>query len=117
MVRHLLQLGSTAIAVKELAGLVTNGRRSRIETLERSKKVHMLVGLGVGTAVGVTTGILMAPRSGKETRSKIVSGTSEIIENAREELNTASNRVREAGRNAADTVKETADNARESVRK
>lgn len=117
MLKNLIHVGSYAYAAKELAGLFSNSRKSRAEELERDKKINLLVGLTVGGAVGMAAGILVAPRSGKETRARIASGTEKVFENVQEGLHEAGERVRRTGRQAAQTVREKTENAKESVAK
>src|SRR5258708_1542341 len=44
----------------------------RIRLLSRDRTDRMLVGLGVGIGIGVLLGIVLAPRSGKDTQEWLV---------------------------------------------
>jgi len=53
------------------------------------------IGAGIGTAVGVAAGVLLAPKSGKETREDITKATKETLENVKEGLNVAKEKIEE----------------------
>ena len=44
-----------------------------------SDKMYFIGGLFIGTVIGGTLGVLLAPSSGDETRKKITEGTEEVI--------------------------------------
>lgn len=46
----------------------------------------VVIGLGLGLALGATAGMLLAPKSGKETREEIATGTREVLEQVREQV-------------------------------
>ncbi|MGM0376603.1 MAG: YtxH domain-containing protein [Bacteroidota bacterium] len=80
----MVRYGSYAYAFRELANIFTGSRTIRAKKEAGRRKINLLVGLSVGTAMGVTAGILSAPRSGRETREKLASRTSEIVGNLKE---------------------------------
>ncbi|MFO8112577.1 MAG: YtxH domain-containing protein [Desulfosalsimonadaceae bacterium] len=86
---NLVRYGSYGYAFRELANIVAGSRTSRAQQEARGRNINLLVGLGVGTAMGLTAGILVAPRSGRETREKLASRTSEIVENLKEKRDEA----------------------------
>ncbi len=47
-----------------------------------NSKVYFVGGLFIGTVIGGTLGLLLAPSSGDETRKKITEGTEEVLGNA-----------------------------------
>ncbi|MBC3797193.1 YtxH domain-containing protein [Acetobacterium tundrae] len=47
-----------------------------------SNKLYFVGGLFLGTIIGGTLGVLMAPTSGLETRKKLAEGTEEVLGNA-----------------------------------
>ncbi|HEY5585362.1 MAG TPA: YtxH domain-containing protein [Ruminiclostridium sp.] len=53
------------------------------------------IGAGIGTAVGVAAGVLLAPKSGKETRENITKTTKETLENVKEGLIVAKEKIEE----------------------
>ncbi len=81
---NVIRYGSYAYAFRELANIVTGSRTIRAQQEARDRNINLLVGLSVGTAMGLTAGILVAPRPGRETREKLASRTSEIVENLKE---------------------------------
>ncbi|MHB8063763.1 MAG: YtxH domain-containing protein [Ruminiclostridium sp.] len=56
---------------------------------------NVAIGAGIGTAVGVTAGILLAPKPGKETREDIANTTKQALENVKEGLNVAKEKIEE----------------------
>ncbi len=84
MLDNLIRYGSYAYAFRELANIVTGSPTIRARQEARGRNVNLLVGLSIGTAMGLTAGILAAPRSGRETREKLASRTSEIVGNLKE---------------------------------
>ncbi|NLY85471.1 MAG: YtxH domain-containing protein [Tissierellia bacterium] len=57
-------------------------RARREENLKTAKNVA--VGTAIGTFIGAITGILFAPKSGKETREDIANKTKEVAGNIKE---------------------------------
>ncbi len=60
-------------------------RARREENLKTAKNVA--VGTAIGTFIGAITGILFAPKSGKETREDIANKTKEVAGNIKEAVN------------------------------
>ncbi len=61
-------------------------RRARREkNLETAKNIA--VGTAIGTFLGAVTGVLFAPKSGKETREDIANKTKEVAGNIKETVN------------------------------
>lgn len=56
---------------------------------------NVAIGAGIGTAVGVAAGVLLAPKSGKETREDIAKTTKDTLENVKEGLNVAKEKLEE----------------------
>jgi len=54
---------------------------------------NVAIGAGIGTAVGVTAGVLLAPKSGKETREDIANTTKKTLENVKEGLDVAKDKI------------------------
>jgi gas vesicle protein len=113
---NLLKAGGYMYAAKEITGML--GRTRKEEELKRSQNLNMLLGITFGTAVGVTTGLLLAPRSGRETRDRIAGHTHSLMEQMRDSAYHAKKdlerdpRVRSAvysARDAGETVKKEAE--------
>jgi len=73
----------------ELKGLFKK-KSSRKQTAK-----NVAIGAGIGTAVGVAAGVLLAPKSGKETREDIANTTKQTLENVKEGLNVAKEKIEE----------------------
>jgi len=54
---------------------------------------NVAIGAGIGTAVGVTAGMLLAPKSGKETREDIANTTKKTLENVKDGLDVAKDKL------------------------
>ncbi len=54
---------------------------------------NVAIGAGIGTAVGVAAGVLLAPKSGKETREDIAKTTKKTLENVKDGLNVAKEKL------------------------
>lgn len=80
-------------------------------------KAKVLGGILLGTGIGLAAGILMAPRSGKKTRKKIISKSREAanhlvdkandqIAAAKEAYNKKLSRITKNGKSAVDNLSE-----------
>jgi gas vesicle protein len=117
MVLNIIKAGGYAMILNELINQVNEARRSRAKALRRNRTKNMIIGAGIGTAVGVAAGILFAPKSGKETRQIIADRTSETVVNLKESVAAAKERIaastaekssmlREAGQKGVEAAKE-----------
>jgi gas vesicle protein len=71
----------------------------------------VVTGILVGSVIGATVGLLMAPTSGEETRRKI---KGEAME-AKQKLKTAAGNVESRARELAEEVRGNVDNVKESI--
>jgi gas vesicle protein len=117
MVLNIIKAGGYVMILNELLNQVNEARRSRAKALRRNRTKNMIIGAGIGTAVGVAAGILFAPKSGKETRQIIADRTSETVVNLKESVAAAKERIaastaekssmlREAGQKGVAAAKE-----------
>ncbi|MGA9539390.1 MAG: YtxH domain-containing protein [Desulfobacterales bacterium] len=117
MVLNIIKAGGYVMILNELLNQVNEARRSRAKALRRNRTKNMIIGAGIGTAVGVAAGILFAPKSGKETRQIIADRTSETVVNLKESVAAAKERIaastaekssmlREAGQKGVEAAKE-----------
>ncbi|MBF0235483.1 MAG: YtxH domain-containing protein [Desulfamplus sp.] len=72
--------------MKELGQLRTR------EIQQRSRTRNLIIGAGIGSAVGVAAGILFAPQSGRETRHIIANRAGETVKHLKE--NVAASKVK-----------------------
>jgi gas vesicle protein len=118
MVMNVIKAGGYLMILNELINQVNKSRRSRAKALRRDRTKNMVIGVGIGTAVGAAAGILFAPKSGKETRQIIADRTSEAVVNLKESVAAAKERIaasaaekssmlREAGQKGVEAAKET----------
>jgi len=71
---------------------------------ERSVLVSVLAGIGIGVLVGAVAGLLLAPKSGQETRDEL--GKS---------MNDLSDKITELGRNVSQKVTTAVDRTRATM--
>jgi gas vesicle protein len=62
---------------------------------DRSVLVSVLAGIGIGVLVGAVTGLLLAPKSGEETRDDLTKSLSDLNTKVNELGRTVSQRVTE----------------------
>ena len=72
--------------LNELANQVKKVRSSRAKDMRRNRTKNMVIGVGIGSALGFAAGILFAPKSGRETRQIIADRTSETIKNFKDNV-------------------------------
>ena len=77
----------------ELAKQVKRLGNSRTMELRRTRTRNLIIGAGIGSAVGVAAGILFAPKSGKETRHIIADKTGETVKNLKENVTATKDRI------------------------
>lgn len=56
---------------------------------------NLAIGAGVGTAVGLAAGMLLAPKSGKETREDIVKNAKSAVDNVKVTITDAKDKIAE----------------------
>ena len=104
--------------LNELANQVKKIKQSRTKVIRRNRTRNMILGAGIGSAVGVAAGILFAPKSGRETRKVIADRTSQTIKNLKDNVVATKARIfassaekesgsHETGENSGETGKET----------
>jgi len=86
------------MVMKEFVGRITRERKRR-QKIETAKKVA--AGAGIAAAIGAAAGILLAPKSGKETRADIKNKASEVTEKTRETVHEKYDKVKEAAEQAS----------------
>lgn len=102
----------------ELANKVKKIRQSRTKDIRRSRTRNMIIGAGIGSAVGVAAGILFAPKSGSETRKVIADRTGKTVKNFKDNVAATKDRIfasstekksrsHKTGENSDETGKET----------
>ena len=118
MLLNMIKAGGYIMFLNELANQVKKVRSSRAKDMRRNRTKNMVIGAGIGSALGVAAGILFAPKSGKETRQIIADRTSETIENLKDNVAATKAKIsalamekgsslREAGQKNVEAVKET----------
>ena len=118
MLLDIIKVGGYIMILNELANQVKKVRSARAKDMRRNRTKNRVIGVGIGSALGVAAGILFAPKSGKETRQIIADRTSETIKNFKDNVAATKakisasatengSRLREAGQKGVEAVKET----------
>lgn len=76
------------------------------ERERRQKKVDTAKKIALGFVIGAITGIMLAPKSGKETRQDIVEKTKEVAENTKNSIKDSIGNIKEVEGMVKDRVKE-----------
>jgi hypothetical protein len=58
-------------AIRGIPSILGISRTEQLRKLKRSQYVNMAIGISLGAAIGVTTGLLLAPQSGRGTRDQL----------------------------------------------
>lgn len=61
-------------------------KKSRQEEVKAQSRKKFVIGAGIGVAVGAAAGILLAPRSGRETREKLFAQARDVAEIMKESM-------------------------------
>ena len=72
MLTTAVKTGAYALAAKEIADSVSGWRLQKEAGQKRQRNRNLLLGLAIGTAVGATAGVFLAPRSGRENREEFL---------------------------------------------
>ena len=128
MLLDIIKVGGYIMVLNELANQVKKVRSARAKDMRRNRTKNMVIGVGIGSALGAAAGILFAPKSGKETRQIIADRTSETIKNFKDNVAATKakisasatengSRLREAGQKGVEAVKETLKKSGEDKKK
>jgi gas vesicle protein len=71
LLNNLIKVGGSAVILKEIADRILDTRISREQTLRRDRAGMLALGVVIGSAAGAVAGVLLAPKSGKETREEL----------------------------------------------
>ncbi len=86
LLMNTIKIGGYMMILNELANQVKRLRSSRTEDIRRNRTKNLIIGAGIGSAVGVAAGILFAPKSGRETRHIIADRTGQTVKNLKENV-------------------------------
>ena len=100
--------------LNELVNQAKKVKDSRSKSIRRSRTKNMAIGAGIGTAIGLLSGILFAPKPGKETRKIIAERTGEAVKNIKENAAAVKDKV---SAKVASKVSEESDNEKGSKKK
>ena len=120
MVMNIIKAGGYMLMLNELANQVKEIQRSREKARHEKNRKSLMLGAGIGTVLGVTAGILFAPKSGKETRQIIADRTGESARNLKDRAAATREKISESARQTGSKVqtaaKKGAEAAKESLK-
>ncbi|GAB6193956.1 YtxH domain-containing protein [Desulfocastanea catecholica] len=79
--------------IKDFIDHVRHAKSERENAARRSKAGMLALGVSIGCTVGAVAGILLAPRSGKETRDDVTLRGSEAWEKIKDNVSTNGHRL------------------------
>jgi gas vesicle protein len=86
---------------------------------QMNNTAKVILGVAAGAAAGAITGILLAPDSGKNTRKKIAQGTTDLVDDLKQEVSDkvdfAKETYNESLEKAANSSKNGIDRAKEKL--
>lgn len=75
--------------------LIEKGTKARQQKVRKRALKHAAIGAAIGVSVGAAAGVLLAPKSGRETRENIAKAARELPEKAQELAEKAKGKVEE----------------------
>ena len=90
---NIIRAGGYIMIFNELANKVKIIRQSRTKDLRRNRTRNLIIGAGIGSAVGVAAGILFAPKSGSESRKVIADRTGKTVKNLKDNVTATKDRI------------------------
>jgi gas vesicle protein len=99
MLNNVIKLGGTVMIVKELLDRMRHARCVREKEMRRNSAGMLALGVSIGCTVGAVAGLLLAPRTGKETREEVSRRSSEAWEKIKDNVSVNGQRL-------ADTLEE-----------
>ena len=120
LLNNLIKVGGSAVILKEIADRILDTRISRGLTLRRNRAGMLALGVVIGSVAGAVTGVLFAPKSGKETREELSRYSCETWGKMKDNVAATSHRlvdvVEEKGSRMRTAAEKGVDAARESLK-
>lgn len=79
--------------IKDFIDQVRHAKIERENAARRSKAGILMLGVSIGCTVGAVAGVLLAPRSGKETRDDVALRGGEAWEKIKDNVSTSGHRL------------------------
>jgi len=93
MLKSIIAAGGTTMIIREIADRLKHANIHHEQTVRRKKRGMLALGIAVGCTVGMITGILYAPRPGRETRENLRRKTGEVWEDLKENVSDTGHRL------------------------
>lgn len=91
-----LKIWGTLMIVKELFDRVRNVRSDHQKAVRRNQAGMLALGVSIGCTVGAVAGVLLAPKSGKETREDVSRCSTEAWEKVKDTVSSNGHRLANA---------------------
>ena len=88
--------------IKDLLDMAGKDKKKK-QKVQNAKK--LAAGIGIAATVGVAAGVLLAPKSGKETRKDIVDKAEDVVETTKEIAHKKVELVKDSATHAAQEIK------------
>ncbi len=86
--------------------LIESGKKARRQKERKQFLQNVALGAAVGVTVGAVAGVLLAPKSGKETREDVVKAVKELPDKAKEGIETVKEKIEEVKKNVSEKAEE-----------
>ena len=89
-----------------LSKIIEQKKREKKLAQKKKNAKNLAIGAAIGIATGAVSGILLAPKSGKETRDNIKRTSSDINDTVKEKVSTAKSTLKEKSTEAHSKIKD-----------
>mgnify|MGYP006385078297 CR=1 FL=1 len=87
------KIWGTLMIVKELFDRVRNARSDHEKAIRRNQAGMLALGVSIGCTVGAVAGVLLAPKTGKETREEVSRRSTEAWEKVKDTVSSNGHRL------------------------
>ena len=95
--------------------LIERGKRARKQKARKQFLQNVALGAAVGVTVGAVAGVLLAPKSGKETREDVVKAVKKLPDKAKEGIETVKEKIEEVKKNVSEKAEDVKKNITEKA--
>ena len=116
LLKSIIVAGGTTIIIKEVADRLKHAGVYHEQAVRRGKRGMLALGIAVGCTMGIATGILYAPKPGRETRENLRRRTGEVWEDLKENVSDTGHRLTAAAEEKGSRVRTAAQKRFEATR-
>ena len=93
MLKSIIAAGGATMIIREMADRLRHASIYHEHTVRREKRGMLALGIAIGCTVGMATGILYAPKPGRETREDLRRRTGDVWEDLKENVSHTGHRL------------------------